>query len=246
LNNQGELSPWDGAVLLIKETSNVTTIPELPTRPNIDFGTLLFPVGLSPRASSSRSTSFEAVPIKKPETTVYLPTYDGLDPRVQNLLSPETYQGLSTPKKLAFLTITTQLLNMGAPLEGLRLKKVCNDRLLFEKEGCESLKGWLRGQIATNAFQRSIPFPLLHPSMSEWGGRENTRTLSLQVGGGKNGVFVDIDLKNPHYNPIGHLGEMLANWFTGRKTNPIQVALALSQREGGMPYRFEGGLLAAN
>jgi hypothetical protein len=156
------------------------------------------------------------------------------------------YQGLSTPQKLAFLTITTQLLRMGAPLECLKLKKVCNDRLLFEKEGCEALKEWLQGKIARKEFQRSAPFPLLHPGMSEWGGRENTRTLSMQVGGGKRGVFVDIDLKNPHFNPLGHLGEMLANWFTGRKTNPVHVALALSLREGGLPYRFEGGLLAAN
>jgi hypothetical protein len=174
--------------------------------------------------------------------------WEALSPEQQRMVDelrpgegPAFWSGLDPKRRQGFLNVTAALVANGFALEGLQLQQggIHQDRLLFTPESAELLRGPLQDAI-TNADERGDtgfvndkPEDELHPGMGEWGGRQAVTTMSMQVGGGKGGAFVDIDEFRPGGDlagTMGHAFEVLRNGLFHRKTDPFTVAKGLKKR----------------
>jgi hypothetical protein len=116
----------------------------------------------------------------------------------------------------------------GVSTQGLQLAEVASDRLLFAAgPGVTDLQDSL-GE--SKNFVSDRPAGGFHPGMADWGYREDRLRNSLQIGGGPQGAFVDIDFFNPRNGlagAIGHAVELLQNKLSNNKTDPFKVGKAL-------------------
>lgn len=180
---------------------------------------------------------------------IRFPKFDDLDPDRRRMLGEldaagdgrAVYDRLDPKERAAFLNITGALRANGystaelhlRPLDGSHDRGIQSDRLMFTASSSEPLRRRLERSLARDEFAASRPEDKLHPGMSDWGGRELSTTMSMQVGGGKNGAFVDIDEFGVQTDVVGALGhgfEVIRNSLLHRKTDPFKVGHALRER----------------
>jgi hypothetical protein len=166
-----------------------------------------------------------------------LKAYEELTPKQQALLGEggaERYAALPPKERAAFIVLTTRMEQNKLDSTGLKLKPqpegIQQDRLLFEaepKEAVERLKGQVRDAVARGEFVEDKPSGGLHgDGMSDYGARQWVTRESMQLGFGKDGLFVDIDrfgVRTDLVGIFGHIGELLDKG----KTDPFQVGKAL-------------------
>jgi len=67
--------------------------------------------------------------------------------------------------------------------------------------------------------------------MNEWGFRQYVERNSLQIGGGSEGAFVDVDPWHPTFSGRSSRGHIfdVSKGLLGIKTNPFKVGAALGK-----------------
>lgn len=170
-----------------------------------------------------------------------LKSYEELTPKQQALLGEngaERYAALSPKERAGFIVLTTRMEQNKLDSSGLKLKAqpegIQQDRLLFEaepKEAVERLKGQVQEAVKRGDFVEDKPSGGLHgDGMADYGARQWVTRESMQLGFGKDGLFVDIDrfgVKTDLVGIFGHMGEVIHNHATHSKTDPMQVGKAL-------------------
>ncbi|HYV45157.1 MAG TPA: hypothetical protein VFA20_09870 [Myxococcaceae bacterium] len=170
-----------------------------------------------------------------------LKSYEELSPKQQALLGEDgkaRWDALSAKEKAGFIVLTTRMEQNKLDSSGLKLKAqpegIQQDRLLFEaepKEAVERLKGQVQEAVKRGDFLEDKPSGGLHgDGMADYGARQWVTRESMQLGFGKDGLFVDIDrfgVKTDLVGLFGHFGEVIHNHTTSSKTDPFKVGKAL-------------------
>ena len=146
------------------------------------------------------------------------------------------YNGLSEAQRASFLNLTGALAAAGIITSGLMLAEVKPDRLLFAAGTTTNLRRSFEAAVAAGRFVNSPPAESEHPGMSEWGGRQRRAFYALQIGGGRGGAFVDIDIGNPQMGVLPalvHGVEVFYNKVSKSVTDPFAVGRALGRKITG-------------
>jgi hypothetical protein len=170
-----------------------------------------------------------------------LKAFDELSAKQQGLLGANgraLYEGLTPKQKGVFLLLTQRMERAGVDLSGLRLKggaegiRGDNKRfdLRFEPDpaALARLKASAEAGVRSGKFFEEKPYAPFHGGMSDWGVRESRPKYAMQIGLGKDGVFVDMDRYNPRtsgWNHVKHWGEIL----TPGNMDPFKVAPELGE-----------------
>ena len=149
------------------------------------------------------------------------------------------YGGLSDAQRASFLNLTGALSSAQINFSGLTLQQsgIHQDRLLFAPgAGINSFRASFEAGVAAGRFINSPPAESEHPGMSEWGGRQRRAFYALQIGGGRGGAFVDIDIGNPQMGGLPalvHGVEVLYNKVSKSVTDPFAIGRALGRKITG-------------
>jgi hypothetical protein len=190
-------------------------------------------------ASKSRPAPVVTQPGVRPPDGIK--SYEELTPKQQALLGEDgkaRWDALGPKEKAGFIVLTTRMEQNHLDSTGLKLKPqpdgIQQDRLLFEaepKEAVERLKGQVQDAIKRGDFVEDTPEKGLHgDGMADYGARQWVTRESMQLGFGKDGLFVDIDrfgVKTDVVGIFGHFSEVLHNHLTHSKTDPFSVGKAL-------------------
>ena len=187
------------------------------------------------------------------------PTFEELNPDQRHLLNTlgdgaSVFNGLSDRQKACFLNITAALKSVGITTNGLSLKPLSDDkkrwgiqedRLMFapplgnlEEQVKRAVKN--REKLGNLGFKSAKPLKSEHMGMSDWGARQWVTTTAIQIGGGEDGAFVDIDEFGPSTDVVGLFGhgfEVLRNKITGNPTDPFKIGQKLRARQIETMYK---------
>jgi RHS repeat-associated protein len=180
-----------------------------------------------------------------PETRCDFPEYDRLTDVQKSMIGADYYNALDKSQRASFLNITGAMAKAGVSLEGLSVTRVDSDRIILSQESVAILHarveetfsvktitttipkvGTRQVQVRTGPFAADKPSEKYHKGMSDWGYRQNVGRWALQIGGGVDGAFIDIDSFNPK-GILGTLGHIFGEILPGGKTNPFEVGKAL-------------------
>jgi RHS repeat-associated protein len=176
------------------------------------------------------------------------PDYDKLTDVQKGLIGADYYNALDMMQRASFLNITGAMAKAGVSLAGLSITNVHSDRIILSPESGPILRSRIEATFSLQTITMTIPKvgtrrvtvrkgpfdpdkPIGHDGMNDWGYRQHVGRWALQIGGGPEGVFIDIDVFNPKSslgNLAGHVfGEVLPHWIFGGKTDPIDVGRAV-------------------
>ncbi|MFV0389248.1 MAG: RHS repeat-associated core domain-containing protein [Pyrinomonadaceae bacterium] len=190
--------------------------------------------GTDSGGGGSGSASTDDDPDERTQNCVF-PEFKDLTDSQKKLLvnGVETYSALNKRNKANFLKLTSVAGELNLDFGEMKADPSKNvDRLVLSGNS-DALRKSVNTAINNKTITKDKPHG--HDGMDDWGGRQNVKRNSLQVGGDEkpeNGAFIDIDYYNPKKTRsfFGHVGEVLSNMVTGGKTDAFAVGRGLGSK----------------
>ena len=205
--------------------------------PSRRVATPVAPAPVASRPAANTSAKILRLPAPAPVQNDKLLRFEELSVAQRHLFGAngaQTYAKLSSEDRAVFLLLTTRMDRAGMDYSGLTLKDpletIRRNRLLFnhDAQGVAKLRASIDKGLAGGSLYEDKPFGPFHAGMSDWGVRESRFKWTMQLGGGKDGVFVDVDRYNYKAGWKGWLGHASELLVPG-KPNPLDIARELGE-----------------